>query len=708
MYMGLIDWAIVLALLAFIVSAAFYTKRYTSSVADFLAANRCAGRYLLTISEGIAGVCAISVVAWFEMYYAAGFTATWWEMAIMPALMFLALTGFVAYRFRETRALTLAQFFEARYSRNFRVFAGIVLWVSGIVNFGIFPSVGARFFIHFCGLPPELVGVPTYPLVMGFLLGVSLLFVFLGGQIAVMVTDFFQGMFTNVVFLVILIGIFLLMDWSSIVDTLMQAPETASRLNPYKTEHTAGFGPWYFIIQIITVTYGWRAWQGSQAYYSSAKSAHEARMATTLAQWRGLIMMLVLVLLPVTAYAIMNDSTYAGIQTQVNERLAEIPSTTIQTQMTVPVILSQVLPVGMMGLFCAVMLAAFISTHDTYLHSWGSIFVQDVLLPLRKKPFTPKQHLMLLRLSILAVAIFIFVWSLVFPQSEYIRMFFAISGAIWLGGAGAVIIGGLYWKHGSTGGAYAAVGVGAGVAVVGIFLQLIWQSIAYPLMAGYAPWLLSAFTAAVEGVADHVWGINWTVTPEAFPLDGQWVNFFAIVLAIVAYIGVSMYSWLRYRQPGYDMDRLLHRGKYAVASDGGPHASVSGWRAMLPNDEFTPFDKFIYYANLAWGALWVLVFLVGTIAMRDVPEETWATFWYINLMVTVVLGSVTTLWFFVGGIFDIRNLFRILSTLKRDHSDDGRVEAPPEASFAPIPAAAPVVDPAVTLSEFAGAKDTEE
>ena len=46
----------------------------------------------------------------------------------------------------------------------------------------------------------------------------------------------------------------------------------------------------------------------------------------------------------------------------------------------------------------AVMLAAFISTHDTYLHSWGSIFIQDVVLPFRKKPFAPRQQMWLLRL----------------------------------------------------------------------------------------------------------------------------------------------------------------------------------------------------------------------------------------------------------------------------------------------------------------------
>ena len=44
--MHFIDWAILVGLLALMVWAAYQTKKYTRSVADFLAANRCAGRYI--------------------------------------------------------------------------------------------------------------------------------------------------------------------------------------------------------------------------------------------------------------------------------------------------------------------------------------------------------------------------------------------------------------------------------------------------------------------------------------------------------------------------------------------------------------------------------------------------------------------------------------------------------------------------------------
>lgn len=116
--MGWIDWTIVLVMVAGIIAVTCYGKRYMRSVSDFLAADRMAGRYLLTVSSGFYG--AISLVAMWEMTYSTGLPPNWWANLYLPLSLFLALTGFISYRLRQTRVLTLAQFFEERYSRRFR------------------------------------------------------------------------------------------------------------------------------------------------------------------------------------------------------------------------------------------------------------------------------------------------------------------------------------------------------------------------------------------------------------------------------------------------------------------------------------------------------------------------------------------------------------------------------------------------------------
>jgi len=291
MNMAPVDWSIVIAILGVMVMGVLLSRQHMRSVADFLAAGRTAGRYAISIATGIAGLGAITIVGLLEMNYVAGFSMTWWGFTMSVVILILTVSGWVIYRFRQTRALTLAQFFEARYSRNFRVFAGLIAFLSGLINFGIFPAVGARFFIYFCGLPAALpifgLMVPTYPIVMAILLLLALFFVFSGGQVAVIITDFAQGLFVNIVFIVIVLYLYTQIDWSQIIEALAAAPQQASLINPFKTSHIEDFNLLYFIIGIIGVVYGAMSWQGTQAYNSSAKNAHEAKMAGVLGNWKG-------------------------------------------------------------------------------------------------------------------------------------------------------------------------------------------------------------------------------------------------------------------------------------------------------------------------------------------------------------------------------------------------------------------------------------
>ena len=102
MRMTLIDWLIPAALFATLVAFALRTRRYSDSVSGFLAANRCAGRYLVCVAYNMAQVGIITLVWYFQQYYDTGFTSIWWGLVENPLMIVIALTGWVAYRFRET------------------------------------------------------------------------------------------------------------------------------------------------------------------------------------------------------------------------------------------------------------------------------------------------------------------------------------------------------------------------------------------------------------------------------------------------------------------------------------------------------------------------------------------------------------------------------------------------------------------------------
>ena len=147
------DWGIIFFAVVALRFVSVRARSHMKGVADFLSANRSAGRYLLTIASSMGGVGTISFVALFEMYYVAGFPPIWWALLSAPVGCIICLTGWVYWRFRETRAMTLAQFLEMRYGRRYRIFSGIIIWACGVVNFGIFPAVASRFIMYFCGLP---------------------------------------------------------------------------------------------------------------------------------------------------------------------------------------------------------------------------------------------------------------------------------------------------------------------------------------------------------------------------------------------------------------------------------------------------------------------------------------------------------------------------------------------------------------------------
>jgi len=638
MNLALIDWIILAVIMAVMLGGITVARKYMRSVADFLAAGRAAGRYAICVSQGVAMLGAISIVAYLEMNYVAGFCMAWWGLTMGIVMLAITLSGWVIYRFRETRCLTLAEFFQRRYSRGFRVFAGLIAFLAGLINFGIFPAVGARFFIYFCGLPhsfPVLgLEVPIYPLLMILLLCTALFFVFSGGQIAVIITDFLQGVFVNVTFAAVVIFLLLTVTWDQIFTALGTAPPDASLVNPFKTSHVKDFNFWYFLIAVVGNIYGAMAWQGTQAYNASAKSAHEAKMGSALSMWRNAPQTLMLMFVPIVAYTVMHHADFSDLAGKVNAGLEGVDREAIRSQLRIPLVLVELFPPGLIGAFTAVMLAAFISTHDTYLHSWGSIFVQDVILPFRKKPLTQQQHLRVLRWAIIGVAVFIFFFSLLFQQSEYIMLFFAITGAIFLGGSGAVIIGGLYWKWGTTAAAWSAMITGSTIAVAGV---IILQR-----------------------------------DPD-FPINGQ--VFYAIAMggSILVYALVSLLGTRR----RFELDRLLRRGKFRVRSDHEKEEVIPsrGWRMLGMGKEFTRGDRVIYNATYTWTISWFLLFVVGTIhnLTHEVPDESWQRFWKVHVYINLGLAVLVIFWFTAGGTHNILDMLRRLRRAERDVQDDGVV-----------------------------------
>ena len=57
----------------------------------------------------------------------------------------------------------------------------------------------------------------------------------------------------------------------------------------------------------------------------------------------------------------------------------------------------------------------------------------------------------------------------------------------------------------------------------------------------------------------------------------------------------------------------------------------------------------------------------------DISSQGWANFWWIYIVISAVMVVVTSIWLLIGGIIDLRAMFRRLDALKRDDRDAGMV-----------------------------------
>ena len=491
MNMAPIDWFIIVFLYVALVFVGIWCRKFMKGVTDFLVAGRAMGKYLGYAVGNAADVGAISIVASMQAAYTGGPKMLFFGIFGLILGVFIGKTGFIVRRLRETRIMTLPQLFEMRYSKGVRVTAGIICFISGVLNMGIFPIVAGRFFTYFAGLPPQFqllgIAMPTVPILTAFLIAAAIAFAFMGGQVSVLVTDFIQSIMMAFVFIMIGICMYRLVQWNSIQEAILTAENTEELLNPFT--RAGEFGIFYFFMLIVQQLFGTAAWAPGIQKITSAKSPEEARKIMLLKNLR-LLNGTGVRYCGLAALAIMVLPQFKELG--LAEAISGIDES-YRTQMICPILLSKILPVGLMGVLFAGMMSAFISTNDSYMLTWAGVLVQDVIYPLRKKPLPRKQHIWLLRIAVLVVGVIIYIFGLLYKPNEAIVIFQMMTGAIYIAGAGTIIMLGLYWRRGNKYGAYSALIAGATIPVLNqILLTLFPKSYDIkPVLAGLVAYLTS-------------------------------------------------------------------------------------------------------------------------------------------------------------------------------------------------------------------------
>jgi len=452
---SILDWCIVIVYLLAVVGVGVYIRRYVVNVADFIVAGRSLKPCLAIATMIGTELGLVTVMYSSQKGFTGGFAAFHIAFAAAIVTLLVGLSGFIVVPLRKLKVMTIPEYYEKRFSRGVRIIGGIILAFSGILNMGLFLKTGSLFVMGVTHMTSEV----ELKIIMTVMLGFVLLYTTLGGMLSIVVLDYIQ--FVVLAFGLLITCFFSIkaLGWHNIVDTVSQRYGEAG-FNPFDEEI---FGTSYVVMMLFLGLVSCAIWQTAVI---RACAADSIRTVKRLYIWSSIGFM-IRSLLPcffgicALVFVSQNDSLRPIFLPAEGKADAQV------TLMAMPIFLSQILPMGLIGIISAAMLAAFMSTHDSYLLCWSSVLAQDVVSPCFKNGLPAKTRLLLNRLFILAIGLFILIWGLWYPLGQDLWDYMVISGAIYFAGAISLLTFGLYWKRASKTGAYLSIFAGFG-ALLGL------------------------------------------------------------------------------------------------------------------------------------------------------------------------------------------------------------------------------------------------
>ncbi|MHC4116035.1 MAG: sodium:solute symporter family protein [Planctomycetota bacterium] len=463
---GPIDWCIVIGYLIAIVAFGVYIKRYITNVTDFIVAGRGLKTFLAIATMIGTELGLVTVMYSAQKGFTGGFAAFHIALAAAIVTLVVGLTGFIVVPLRRMKVMTIPEFYERRFGRGVRILGGIILAFSGILNMGLFLKAGAIFVMGITNIgidnitsDMQLALGTEMKIIMTVLLGGVLLYTSLGGMVSVVVLDYIQFVVLSFGLLATSLLSIRYLGWDNIVHTVSQVKGEAG-FNPF---HGEGFGVSYVVWMFFLGLVSCAVWQTSVIRACSAKNISVVKRLYVWSSIGFLIRFLLPYFFGISAFVFIvgNESLRSVFLPEGSEASSDV------ILLAMPAYLGHILPAGFVGIVCAGMLAAFMSTHDSYLLCWSSVLTQDVVAPWFKGGLSSKSRLLLTRIFILVIGAFILVWGLWYDLGQDLWDYMAISGAIYFTGAIALLVFGLYWKPASEVGAYLALICGFG-AIVGL------------------------------------------------------------------------------------------------------------------------------------------------------------------------------------------------------------------------------------------------
>ena len=440
-----IDFIIIGVYLAIIIGYGIYQGQKVKTSAEFFIADKRMPWWATSLAFFTLVLSTQDIVAYTETGYMRGFTAFNPYISIGGFILLFIALGAPIYYF--TGVYTVPEYLSKRYNERTSLAGSValLLFLLAILAFNIYA---------FAVMVEGLFGFPILStiLVLSILIAI---YTSIGGVVSVISVDVLQAAFLFFGGLLIVgIGIHKVGGWNELI-----AWTPAENIQYTTSVGDPGYpaiGMWMGISIIVAAFYMMH--QGVLQKCLAARSMNGTRLTMLI---YGMVMLPLGCLFTGTPGLIARALVEKGVIPE--------PDTTGHTM---AYLLTQIMPHGLLGLCIAGIMAAMISTTDSYINSATTVFINDIYMKLVKnKPDT--HYLKLARIVTYVVAIGIpFVFVQYFMNIPYlIAAFYSITSAVVPGVLIAVICGmGTKW--------FKAKAATASIiaSIVGTLLSIFWPA----------------------------------------------------------------------------------------------------------------------------------------------------------------------------------------------------------------------------------------
>ena len=483
-----IDGVIILLYILGTLAAGLMVRRFVKGVDDYLVAGRQVDLYLGIASLSATEFGIVTCMANAELGYKYGFAGITPGIALCLSMYFVGSTGFCIKPLRDKGVITLPEFFEDKFGSSVRWAAGLVIVLGGLLNMGVFLRMGGDFLTIIFGLDVGYLEV-----MMTIILLIVAVYTILGGMLSVLVTDYLQFIVMSIGLLSVAFLFIVQFGWTNMTNYLFEA-YGARAYNPF----ISGTYGWdRILLDVLTGLASILTWQTMVTRVLAARDSQTGQKIYKTTAPFFLVRFGLPALLGVAAlyFFAQNDGA---------------PSREI---LALPTFLVAAVPIGILGILIAGMLAADMSTNSSYMLAWSSVIYNDLLYPIHKGNWSEKKGLITNRLLVTGIGIFLLIYGLWYPLKGDLWVYLQVTGTIYLASMTTLLIAACYWPRANNWGAMSAIIIGSLIPIFYLIMQQIPSTQSFASDIG--PYKSSVLAFVLTGAAMYLGSILKPAVPIA-------------------------------------------------------------------------------------------------------------------------------------------------------------------------------------------------